>query len=487
MSGQKSKRRAVGPAIPRLDAMVVTGIGSLLNTDHINPDVNLNSAEEEITGRSNRAVTHATINPVDSFKKDLSALSQQLNLDLGISDDEDGDAAGGGPAEKISSTLGGASTAVGGISRPGPSTTARPKLQALDFSGLGLDDTDDEDSSEDESESGSEAGSDSGSDGSSEYSGSESGSGSGSDSGSESGSDTSGSEGSEDEDDSGADEILRNLEKELGIDLSPATFSKNRRIPDNLPEVPSRGRNRITDLTAEQEKRRHIENVIGGLRETTQTSFTGQREREQDLKASKLEQIAQLRMVLEEDGIDCATVTNPTSVSSMDEIDGVLNLLRLRNDRNRCATLAEEGILGAANILESVFDGTREIPIVGWRPDYTGYHNTVMVKLHRMRVQTAQLVGEIIEQYNIGAGMRIALELLPSLLLYPAQQRRQKGQRGLRRDPAIVGGGRVGDTRRALATIRSRDEVDARVAAPPASRATDRQNLRNERDAVLAI
>ena len=36
----------------------------------------------------------------------------------------------------------------------------------------------------------------------------------------------------------------------------------------------------------------------------------------------------------------------------------------------------DEVILGCAEGIETVFDGTREVPFLGWRPDYTGYNAT---------------------------------------------------------------------------------------------------------------
>jgi len=192
--------------------------------------------------------------------------------------------------------------------------------------------------------------------------------------------------------------------------------------------------------------------VVTDIRGETRTSFGVEAEREQDMKASKLEQIGQLRMTLEEEGIDCESVSNPTSASPMAEIDSVLNILRLKNDRNRYSSLAEEVILGCAEGIETVFDGSREVPLIGWKPDYTGYHSTVNIKLHRMRFETSQVVGNIIQRFNIGPTSRILMELLPSFFLYPRQQRKQRGAPGLSSDPHVA------DARMAISAIRASDE-----------------------------
>lgn len=458
----KKSREPEDKGVPRLDAMVVTGIGTLLNQDAVNPDLSLVDVERNISGRGAKVGPPPTIDPTAAFKKDLSKLSAELDLGLGLSDDEEqpGEAAAsmlGGQATAITSNSAAGNSAAGNGAGRTPKLATRQPAAARRVMGIkparvtvkSIDPGFDLGESTESGESGSEES------GSEESGSGESGSG-------ESGSEESGSESGDESEDEDTTGILKDLEKQLGIDLSASTFEKESAIPKDMPAVPSRRRHRISDMTAEQEQRRHIESVMSEMRESTQTSFSGLRERESDMKASKLEQIAQLRMALEDAGVNCSNVTNPTPASAMDEIDSVLNLLRLRNDRERGASMAEEVLLGGASILESVLDGTREIPVLGWSPDYTGYQATLSVKLHRMRVQTAQMVGEFIEQYRIGPGTRIALELLPSLLLYPAQQRRQKGKPGLSKDPAMAGR-RVGDARKAYSSIRTRDEIDPQV------------------------
>ena len=203
------------------------------------------------------------------------------------------------------------------------------------------------------------------------------------------------------------------------------------------------------------EDKKQINYVISNLRNETHTAIGEEKERMMDNKASKLEQIGQLKLGLEEEGIDCSSVSNPNMDSPISEIDGVLNILRLKNDRNRYSTIAEEVILGLAEGIETVFDGSRRIPILGWRPDYTGYHNTVNVKLHRMRFETAQVVGSIIEARKISASARIGLELLPSFLLYPRQQKLQKSTQSLYDG---YSSNKITDARGAYNAIRVSDE-----------------------------
>ena len=161
-------------------------------------------------------------------------------------------------------------------------------------------------------------------------------------------------------------------------------------------------------------------------------------------------------LTLDEEGIDCSSVSRPSLSAPMSEIDSVLGVLRLKNDRNRYSTIAEEMILGGAEAVATVFDGTRTIPILGWTPDYTGYPTTVNTKLHRMRYETSQVVGGIISRHNFGASTRILLELLPSFLLYPKAQKRQRGEPALGADRNDT----IADARGALANIRAADSRD---------------------------
>jgi hypothetical protein len=195
-----------------------------------------------------------------------------------------------------------------------------------------------------------------------------------------------------------------------------------------------RGDRRGRHVTEEQGRSERKRAMMEDLRKETRTSFGIERERVRDIKSCKLEQIGQLRMTLEEEGIDTSAVGNPTIDSEMADIDSVLNILKMKNDRNRYSSIADEIILGLAELIETVFDGTTTIPIINWTPDYTGYHNTVNAKLHRMRFETAQVVGSIIEKYDVSSDARIFMELAPSFFLYPRQQQKQRAAPGLHSD-----------------------------------------------------
>ena len=98
----------------------------------------------------------------------------------------------------------------------------------------------------------------------------------------------------------------------------------------------------------------------------------------------------------------------------------VYKILRLKNDRNRYCSFAEEIILAGAQGIEHLFDGKKEW--FGRKPDLVGWHQTVKVKLRRMRFETSTMVQGVMQEYNMSPGMRLMLELIPSMFLYSRQR-----------------------------------------------------------------
>jgi hypothetical protein len=200
---------------------------------------------------------------------------------------------------------------------------------------------------------------------------------------------------------------------------------RNVQMTDQFPEAKKSDMSRYTQ---EQQKQQEINAVLG--KQSYETSHAIKYEREEEDKLSKIERIDSLLEILEEDGVDTSSFVKPTIESTPQEINHALKLLSAKNSRNRYSSLAEEILLSGAEAIEYVFNGNREIPVVGWKPDYTGYHNTMQVKLRRMRHETSTVVGNIIQKYNIGPISSLLLELLPSFFLYPKvnSRRRNVGQ-----------------------------------------------------------
>ena len=488
--GDHSSARKRDADIPRLDAANLAGLTTLMNPQNVKPGADLDAAEKSVMGKPQGKTKVSDLDPVKLYNEELGKLAGELGIDL-LDDSGSSDKSGrsAAPSSALSDDLvprGGGITG-GQAARPKPlfaPARAKPKgplthagidslIDDIDLDqpesppshrsgGSGTSrtrsprsDSDDESEGSDDSDYSDDSDSDR-----SDYS---------DDSRSES--DNDGDDGGNEHDSHGdrgdgkrdkhdyreeliddeVDEVISKLEGDLGIRTESRDKKRHKIRPVDMPPI-DRHSHKHQSLTEEQERRSHINSVLLDMRKETRTTFGTERERIQDIKAGKLEQIGQLRMTLEEEGIDTKSVTNPTQDSPMEEIDSVLNILRLKNDRNRYSSLAEEVVLGLSEAVETVFDGSRRLPVVGWKPDYTGYHNTVNVKLHRMRFETSQVVGSIIEKYNIGPTGRIILELLPSFFLYPRQQRKQKGTPGLHNDPQVA------DARQAYAAIRDSDE-----------------------------
>lgn len=176
----------------------------------------------------------------------------------------------------------------------------------------------------------------------------------------------------------------------------------------------------LRNMTQEERKQDKIQQVLHDI-DDRELGFNIEKERDEDDKASLLEQIDMLKITLEDDGIDVTGIPTLTKNSNMSEVHNVYKILRLKNDRNRYCSFAEELILSGAYGLEYLFDGRKEW--FGRKPDLTGWSSTVKVKLRRMRFETSTFVKEVMQEYNMSAGIRLALELLPSMFLYSRNRR----------------------------------------------------------------
>ena len=181
--------------------------------------------------------------------------------------------------------------------------------------------------------------------------------------------------------------------------------------------------NQLKKMTTEELKQAKINDVLYDI-DDKELEFNVERERDDDDKSSLLEQIDMLKITLEDDGVDISGVPVINKVSSLKDIHSVYRLLRLKNDRNRYCSFAEEIILAGAHGVEYLFDGEKE-----WfnrKPDLSGWSDSVKIKLRRMRFETSTFVQEVMQEYNMSAGVRLALELIPSMFLYSRNRKVSK-------------------------------------------------------------
>jgi hypothetical protein len=189
---------------------------------------------------------------------------------------------------------------------------------------------------------------------------------------------------------------------------------------DMRPEKYNPVDQQLRNMTQEERKQEKIHQVLNNI-DDRELEFNIEKEKEEDDRASMMEQIDMLKITLEDDGIDISGVPKLCKNSSIKEVQTVYKIMRLKNDRNRYCSFAEELILSGAYGFEYLFDGKKEW--FGRQPDLTGWSSTVKIKLRRMKFETSTFVGEVMAEYNMSAGMRLVLELIPSMFLYSRNRR----------------------------------------------------------------
>jgi len=177
----------------------------------------------------------------------------------------------------------------------------------------------------------------------------------------------------------------------------------------------------LANMTVDAKKTVHINNVLSDINVDDRDATFINEETEDDELCQILEKIDMLRTNLEHEDVDLSRIPEVNHNTTKREAKSILRILQIKNDRARYCDLFEEGMLGLAIGLENIFDGKNEV--LGSKIDLTGYSDTVKVKLRRMRYETSSFIGGIMEGSNLSPGMRILLELVPSLLLYTRNRR----------------------------------------------------------------
>lgn len=216
------------------------------------------------------------------------------------------------------------------------------------------------------------------------------------------------------------------------IDMdSPTNYSPSRSSPvENRFSGEDRPRygGDLHTRTMEQQRREHIDSVMGGSELSGGFSF--EKEKREDMKCAMLAEIDSLMSSLVDEDIDLSRIPKVDRNSDYTEVESILKMLRHKNDHTRYCSFAEEFLLFGAYALEDLFDGKRTW-FGRYQPDLTGYHNTLNVKLKRMRHDTGQLVAGVMQDYNIGPGARVLLEIVPNVVLYSKMRKQQHNQPGL--------------------------------------------------------
>ena len=181
---------------------------------------------------------------------------------------------------------------------------------------------------------------------------------------------------------------------------------------------------RLNQLTKEEESQRVIEDVLKPSRiEIDDDDDFIERQDEADEKHDLLEKIDLLRDILTEEGIPLDNIKVLNANDDIDEIRSTLRTLKRKNNRSRNTIFAEDCIMGFSYVMEELFDGKKIY--FGRKPDLHDWHKTVNTKLRRMRPDTNEIAQNVTEGLGMGAGARIALELIPSMFIYSRQRRTQ--------------------------------------------------------------
>jgi len=174
-------------------------------------------------------------------------------------------------------------------------------------------------------------------------------------------------------------------------------------------------------LTEEQQNQKLVDNVLNSNKNNF--DYNIENENREDLKLTLLEKIDNLTEELEDEGISLDKIPKVDYNTNLEQIEYVAKLLMLKANRIRYASLGEEFILALASGLEMLCNGEREF--LGICPDLQGYSDVVKVKLRRLRNETSQVVGNVVEKYEISPITTLLIELIPSIFLHSKRRKNQ--------------------------------------------------------------
>ena len=177
--------------------------------------------------------------------------------------------------------------------------------------------------------------------------------------------------------------------------------------------------NNINNNNTKNEQYRHdvFSNVLHNIKPNAEYTHDIYTEELKNKKSMILEQIQLLILLLKEENEDISNIPEVSENDTIERLDHIYKILKIKKDRNQFSTLGEEIIMFCVHLLESFFDGERVI-FGRFQPDLTGWHNSVAVKLRKMKYETSTVISDIVQTYNISYGTRLAIELIPSLFLY---------------------------------------------------------------------
>lgn len=188
---------------------------------------------------------------------------------------------------------------------------------------------------------------------------------------------------------------------------------------DEPVDQPASYSDNFRGYTQEQERRSQINNVFG----QSEPQFSIDAEKREDMKCAMLAEIDSILSVLEGEDSDLSRVPEVNQTSSYEMIESVLKILRHKNDHASYCSMATEFVLFGAYGLEELFDG-KTTWFGRYNPDLTDWSSVVQTKMRRMRHTTGQVMSDLMQSMNIGAGVRILLELIPSMMTHSCNRKK---------------------------------------------------------------
>lgn len=175
-------------------------------------------------------------------------------------------------------------------------------------------------------------------------------------------------------------------------------------------------------------------------------------------KIKSIDEIDYYCKYLTSENVNFSHIDTVTRHNSVDEIETTRLRLKLLTDRTYYSSSAEEMVMMLGKTIEHVFDGKTQIPLLGWKPNYTGYSRTLQVKIPSVRPELAEVMSNIVDDKGLGNIGKIAMKLLPSFLMYPSVH--QKVNNSIASDPRVGsgsgGGGTIGES---LTSIRQESQA----------------------------
>lgn len=165
--------------------------------------------------------------------------------------------------------------------------------------------------------------------------------------------------------------------------------------------------------THEQRNSAIISGALGGLQKE---AFSLQKVRDDEKKYNMLSNIEQLKTALTSYKVDLSKVKNLTTDDSLEDIENLYKSLLFKLDSIRYTETGMNVLTLGVYFLEWLFDGKKKY--FGTKPNLSGWHSTAAVKMQRVSYPISQGVSKIMNGYDYGDSVRVALELLPSAFIH---------------------------------------------------------------------